>query len=89
MYDDLAPYHYQFIDTEVTIRSVNASDHDEEGGQGGSGYWYKGNENDKSYTVYATINGQGGASILTNLRIDNFYIHLLNQQHLVQVSLQI
>jgi hypothetical protein len=71
MYDDLAPYHYQFIDTEVTIRSVNASDHDEEGGQGGSGYWYKGNENDKSYTVYATINGQGGASILTNLRIDN------------------
>ncbi len=71
MYDDLAPYHYQFIDTEVTIRSVNSSDYDEEGGQGGSGYWYKGNENDKSYTVYATINGKDNASILTNLRIDN------------------
>ena len=71
IYDDLTPYHYQFVDTEVTIRAVNSSDKDEEGNSVGSGYWYKGNANDKSYTVYATINGADGAKIYTNLRIDN------------------
>ena len=73
-YDDLSPYQYQFIDTEVTIRSVDPkTDKDEEGGStdSSSKYWYKGNANDKSYTVYATINGKDGARILTNLRIDN------------------
>ena len=72
MHDDLAPYHYQFVETEVTIRSVNSSDKDEDGTSSGSGgYWYKGNANDKSYTVYATINGKDGAKLYTNLRIDN------------------
>ena len=71
MYDDLAPYHYQFIDTEVTIRSVSSGDQDEEGAALSGSYWYKGNANDNSYTVYATINGKDGAKILTNLRIDN------------------
>ena len=70
MYDDLAPYHYQFVETTVTIRSVSSDDHDDEGGTGGSGYWYKGNANDNSYTVYATMNGKDGAKLLTNLRID-------------------
>ena len=71
LYDDLAPYHYQFVDTEVTIRSVGDSDRDEETGSSLSGsFWYKGNANDNSYTVYATINGKDGAKILTNLRID-------------------
>ena len=70
-YDDLAPYQYQFIDTEVTIRSVGDDDKDEETGSTLSGaFWYKGNANDNSYTVYATINGKDGAKILTNLRID-------------------
>ena len=70
-YDDLNPYHYQFIDTEVTIRSVTNQDMDEDGGSVGSNkYWYKGNANDKSYTIYATINGKDGAKILTNLRVD-------------------
>ena len=70
-YDDLAPYHYQFIETEVTIRSVGDDDKDEETGLSLSGaFWYKGNANDNSYTVYATINGKDGAKILTNLRID-------------------
>ena len=74
MHDDLAPYQYQFVETEVTIRSVNSSDKEEDGtssSSGGSGYWYKGNANDKSYTVYATINGKDGAALYTNLRIDN------------------
>ena len=71
MYDDLAPYHYQFIETTVTIRAVSSDDHDDEGGTGGSGYWYKGNANDKSYTVYATMIGKDGAQLLTNLRVDN------------------
>ena len=70
LYDDLAPYQYQFIDTEVTIRAVDSSDRDEEGSTGGSGYWYKGNANDNSYTVYARIDGKNGDKILTNLRID-------------------
>ena len=70
--DDLLPYQYQFIDTEVTIRSVNSSDKDEDGSStSSSGYWYKGNANDKSYTIYATINGKDGAKLYTNLRIDN------------------
>ncbi len=71
MYDDLAPYQYQFIDTEVTIRSVGSGDKDEEGASVSGSYWYKGNANDNSYTVYATINGKDDAKILTNLRIDN------------------
>ena len=70
LYDDLAPYQYQFIETEVTIRAVDSSDRDEEGSTGGSGYWYKGNANDNSYTVYARIDGKNGDKILTNLRID-------------------
>ena len=70
MYDDLAPYHYQYIDTEVTIRSVGSGDKDEEGSSLSGSYWYKGNANDNSYTVYATINGKDGAKILTNLRVD-------------------
>ena len=71
-YDDLAPYHYQFVETEVTIRSVDPSDKDEDGtSSASSGYWYKGNANDKSYTIYATINGKDGAKLNTNLRIDN------------------
>lgn len=69
-YDDLAPFQFQFIETEVTIRSVNASDKEEDGASGGSGYWYKGNANDNSYTVYATIIGKDGAKLYTNLRID-------------------
>ena len=72
LHDDLAPYQYQFVDTEVTIRSVNSSDKEEDGSSSGTGgYWYKGNANDKSYTVYATINGKDGAKLYTNLRIDN------------------
>ena len=73
-YDDLAPYHYQFIDTEVTIRSVDPNtDKDEDGASasGSSRYWYKGNANDKAYTVYATINGKDGDKLNTNLRVDN------------------
>ena len=71
MYDDLEPYHYQFIETEVTIRTVNQGDKDEDGKTSTSGnYWYKGNENDNSYTVYAQINGKEGAKIYTNLRVD-------------------
>ena len=73
LYDDLIPYQYQFIETEVTIRSVNNTDKDDSGNQestSGGGYWYKGNENDTSYTVYAQINGKDGAKIYTNLRID-------------------
>ena len=72
IHDDLAPYHYQFVETEVTIRSVNSSDKDEDGTSSSSGgYWYKGNANDKSYTIYATINGKDGAKLYTNLRVDN------------------
>ncbi len=72
MYDDLLPYQYQFVDTEVTIRAVNSSDKEEDGSSSGTGgYWYKGNANDKSYTIYATINGKDGAKLFTNLRIDN------------------
>ena len=72
IYDDLAPYQYQFVETEVTIRSVNSSDKDDQGqSESGSGYWFKGNENDKSYTVYAQLNGKDGAKLYTNLRIDN------------------
>ena len=73
LYDDLLPYQYQFIETEVTIRSVNSSDKDSDGHQestSSGGYWYKGNENDNSYTVYAQINGKDGSKIYTNLRID-------------------
>ena len=70
LYDDLAPYQYQYIETDVTIRAVDSSDRDEEGSTGGSGYWYKGNANDNSYTVYARIDGKNGDKILTNLRID-------------------
>lgn len=70
MYDDLEKYHYQFIDTEVVIRSVGSGDVDEEGHSISGSYWYKGNANDNSYTVYATIIGKDGARLLTNLRID-------------------
>ena len=79
LHDDLAPYHYQFIDTEVTIRSVNSSDKDEEGNYTGTGgYWYKGNANDNSYTVYATIMGKDDAKIYTNLRIDTSLYPFIN-----------
>ena len=70
LYDDLAPYQYQFIDTEVVIRSVGSGDKDEEGAEVSGSYWYKGNANDTSYTIYATIEGKDGAKILTNLRVD-------------------
>ncbi len=70
LYDDLNKFHYQFVDTEVTIRSVGSGDVDEEGHSISGSYWYKGNANDNSYTVYATINGKDGAKIYTNLRID-------------------
>ena len=71
MYDDLEPYHYQFIDTEVVIRAANTGDKEEDGSASTGGYWYKGNDNDKSYTVYALIKGKDGANLYTNLRVDN------------------
>ena len=72
LYDDLLPYQYQFIDTEVEIRASNPSaDKDEDGGTATGGYWYKkGADKDVSYTVYAQINGKDGVKIYTNLRID-------------------
>ena len=70
-YDDLAPFQFQFVETTVTIRAVNSSDKEDDGTSGGSGgYWYKGNANDNSYTVYATIIGKDGVKLYTNLRID-------------------
>lgn len=70
-YDDLLPYQYSFLTTVVKIRKVSSGDRDEDGEViTGSDYWYKGNANDKSYTVYAEIEGKDGARILTNLRVD-------------------
>lgn len=70
--EDLGAYQYSFVQTIVKIRKVTVGDRDEDGTAIGDQqvYWYKGNANDSSYTVYAEIAGKDGARILTNLRID-------------------
>ena len=58
---------YHFISTTVTIRSVSQFDYDEDGSKVNSTdpYWFKGNANDNSYTVYANL-----GSLVVNLRVD-------------------
>ena len=72
MYDDLAKYQYQWVETEVVIRSVQAGEQDDDGEVSTitNEYWYKGNANDNSYTIYAYFNGKDGDKVLTNLRVD-------------------
>lgn len=65
--DILAKNQYQFISTNVTIRSVSSYDYDEDGSKVNTTnpYWFKGNANDNSYTVYAKI-----GDLVVNLRVD-------------------
>lgn len=68
---NLGAYQYQFISTEVKIRAITNSEMTNENDDTDTSnqYWYKGNANDNSYTVYACIENSSGR-ILTNLRID-------------------
>ena len=69
--DDVPSYQYQFVTAEVTIRAVTNSEMvDEDGGETSQTYWYKGNANDSSYTVYAYLTAKDGSKVLTNLRVD-------------------
>ena len=63
----LDAHQYHFISTNAVIRSVSPADRDEEGNVIGATnpYWYKGNANDNSYTVYAKV-----GDIVVNLRVD-------------------
>lgn len=65
--DVLAAHQYHFISTNVVIRSVSPADRDEEGNiiSTQNPYWYKGNANDNSYTVYAKV-----GDLVVNLRVD-------------------
>lgn len=65
--DVLDSYQYHFVSTTVTIRSVSQFDYDDDGKRVDTSepYWYKGNANDNSYTVYAKI-----GNVVCNLRVD-------------------
>ena len=74
--ESMGAYHYAFVNTEIVVRSVNpqqdGGDPDDEVGTGDP-YWYKGYTSEsKAYTVYASIIGEGGRKIYTNVRIDAF-----------------
>ena len=69
---NLGVYQYQFISTEVVIRKITNKEMSDENDDTdlSNEYWYKGNANNKAYTVYAYIDN-GTDRVLTNLRIDD------------------
>jgi len=70
---DMGAYQYQFVETNVVIRSVQPGEIDDEGSYSttGDAYWYKGHTTESlSYTVYASVIGKDDKAIYTNLRID-------------------
>ena len=68
--NNVPSYQYQFVSAEVVIRAVTNSEMTTEDGSAGVQYWYKGNANDRSFTVYAYLRDSQGNRVLTNMRID-------------------
>lgn len=85
-YVDLLPYIGQWVQLNMTVRSVTEADDDDQENQsqsGGSGksYWFNPTANSTSYTVYAYFEGKDGAKIYTNIRIDTSISPFVNKPY--------
>lgn len=85
-YEDLLPYIGQWVQLNMTVRSVTEQDDDDQessGGSSGSGssYWYNPTANSTSYTVYAYFLGKDDAKIYTNIRIDTSISPFVNKPY--------
>ena len=82
-YEDLLPYIGQWVQLDMTVRSVTPATDDDDESTGGSGneraYWYNPTANSTSYTVYAYFVGKDDAKIYTNIRIDTSISPFVNK----------
>ena len=73
LYPDLLVYQYQWVDTEIEIRSVSSGDDDDEDGgslRAGTEYWAKFGSDGKACTIYAKMLVKDDKYAYVNLRVD-------------------
>ena len=84
-YEDLLPYTGQWVQLNMTVRSVTPATDDDDESSGGSSsetaYWYNPTANSTSYTVYAYIVGKDNAKIYINIRIDTSISPFVNKPY--------